>query len=52
MYKEKMHSKEEKNIRRRIYDALNVMMSAGLLEREVKMKSPLGTTNFNPDYKE
>ncbi len=26
--------KEEKNVKRRIYDALNVMIAAGLLEKE------------------
>jgi hypothetical protein len=28
--------KEEKNIRRRVYDALNVMIAAGVLERELE----------------
>ncbi len=39
--------KTEKNIKRRIYDALNVMISAGLLEREasqirIKPKQTIG----------
>lgn len=41
--------KEEKNIKRRIYDALNVMIAAGLLEKEeayIDIKKKKSSTVF------
>ncbi|MEE4247550.1 MAG: hypothetical protein V2I33_19255 [Kangiellaceae bacterium] len=29
--------KEEKNVRRRVYDAINVLIAAGILKRDGKM---------------
>jgi transcription factor Dp-1 len=31
--------KEEKNVRRRVYDAINVLIAAGILRRDGKMVS-------------
>ena len=32
-----MKEKDEQNVRRRIYDALNVMIAAGIVKKEGKM---------------
>lgn len=45
-----IYSREEKNIRRRIYDALNVMYSAGFLKREGKTKPSLTVSKLDTDY--
>lgn len=39
--------KEEKNIRRRVYDALNVMIAAGVLERELEGTYRSATTRLH-----
>lgn len=45
----KESGKEEKNIKRRIYDALNVMIAAGLLEKEdsaISIKKKSASSEF------
>jgi E2F/DP family winged-helix DNA-binding domain len=39
MYRFLIESKDEKNVRRRVYDALNVLIAAGVINKRNKVRN-------------